>query len=45
MSNKSDAELVREIAVGPEVTVRMETRDEAERLWLSPLFPGWKVVG
>ena len=33
------------INVGPEVTVRMATRDEAEREWQNPLHAGWKVVG
>jgi len=32
------------INVGPEVTVRMATRDEAEREWQNPLHAGWKVV-
>jgi hypothetical protein len=29
---------------GPEVDVRVATRDEAERLWQSPLHSGWKVA-
>lgn len=29
----------------PVVTVRPATRNEAERLWQSPLHSGWKVVG
>lgn len=29
--------------IGPEVTIRVATRDEAERLWQSPLHSGWVV--
>lgn len=31
--------------IGPNVTVRVATRAEAEELWQSPLHPGWKVEG
>jgi hypothetical protein len=30
--------------IGPEATVRIATRGEAERLWQSPLSSGWKVA-
>lgn len=30
--------------IGPEVTIRVATRDEAERLWQSPLHSGWIVA-
>ncbi len=30
--------------MGPEVTVRVATRDEAERLWQNPLHVGWRVA-
>lgn len=30
--------------MGPEVTVRIATRDEAERLWQRPLHRGWNVA-
>ncbi len=30
--------------IGPAATVRIATRDEAERLWQSPLSSGWKVA-
>lgn len=29
---------------GPEATVRVATRDEAEELWQRPLHPGWAVA-
>lgn len=29
---------------GPEATVRVATRDEAEELWQRPLHPGWTVA-
>lgn len=29
--------------VGPECTIRIATRSEAEKLWQSPLHSGWKV--
>jgi hypothetical protein len=29
---------------GPEATVRVATRDEAEELWQRPLHPGWMVA-
>lgn len=29
---------------GPGMTVRVATRDEAERLWQNPLHPGWTVA-
>ena len=29
---------------GPDVDIRLATRDEAERLWQSPLHSGWKVA-
>lgn len=32
------------VHVGPEATVRLATRAEAERLWQSPLHVGWKVA-
>lgn len=31
------------LGVGPEVTVRVATRAEAERHWQHPLHSGWKV--
>jgi hypothetical protein len=30
--------------IGPAATVRIATRDEAERLWQSPLHSGWRVA-
>jgi len=30
--------------IGAEVTVRIATRDEAERLWQNPLHSGWTVA-
>jgi len=29
---------------GPQVTVRVATREEAEELWQQPLHPGWQVL-
>jgi hypothetical protein len=29
---------------GPQATVRVATRDEAEALWQQPLHPGWQVL-
>jgi len=29
---------------GPDATVRVATRDEAEAMWQRPLHPGWKVA-
>lgn len=34
----------RTVNIGPEVTVRIATREEAERLWQSPLHSGWTVA-
>jgi hypothetical protein len=30
--------------IGPEVTIRVATRAEAETLWQSPLSPSWIVA-
>lgn len=32
------------VPMGPDVAVRIATREEAERLWQSPLHVGWKVA-
>jgi hypothetical protein len=32
------------INMGPEVTVRVASREEAERLWQNPLHVGWTVA-
>lgn len=30
--------------IGPEVSVRVATREEAEKYWQNPLNPSWKVT-